>query len=430
MGNDNVAQAGSPESQAASGVGQTANIGRSTSVAGGAAKVFREFKWGLLTLFLLMVVVIGLVYDGGRKKKGLDTDTSKTAQTPDINIDPADSVPPPNPGAAGAPGASTAGTDLVDPNNSGGPSTPPPNTNAPATTSHNGPSVDAPDPQVAMPNPGSGRTLTPPAPGLGETHLLPTPPNAAGPVAGAHPPAASDRSVKSKHTDAKGSDKDKEASTPKSSGPERSYVVQSGDTLTKIATKELPGKGGVKAILAANKEMLPDANRLKVGMTLKIPASLPASITPTETAAKKRTDGKGIHTTSSMVAENPAEKSEKSEKATEVAAGKDGYTVQTGDTLERIARKLFNDGRKWRSLYEWNREQIADPSRLRVGQTLKVKDVAVKPASLTAPRAEADVKTNEEEAPAKLAHEKKTKVEEQESTGSEVQSCSTSAMMP
>jgi nucleoid-associated protein YgaU len=426
VGNDNVAQAGSPESQGASSVGQTANIGRSTSVAGGAAKVFREFKWGLLTLFLLMVVVIGLVYDGGRKKKGLDTDAGKTAANPEINIDPADSLPPPTgaPTTSGTPGASSAGTDLVDPTNSGGSNMPPPNTNSPATTSHNGPSVDAPEPQVAMPNTGSGRTLTPPAPGLGETHLLPTP---AGPaVAGAHPATPTDHAAKSKHADTKASEKDKEAGKAPA-GPERSYVVQSGDTLTKIANKELPGKGGVKAILAANKDVLADANRLKVGMTLKIPAAVPTAVTPTEAVAKKKSDSKATHSTSSIMAENPAEKSE---KLTEVAASKDGYTVQNGDTLERIARKLFNDGRKWRSLYEWNREQIADPSRLRVGQTLKVKDVAVKPASLTAPRAEADVKTTEEQAPARMAHEQKVKAEEQEPASSEVQSCSTSAMMP
>src|SRR4029079_10763611 len=56
-----------------SGVAQTANLGNSTSVSSGAAKIFREFKWGLLTLFILMAVVIGLVYDGGRGQK---TDTT------------------------------------------------------------------------------------------------------------------------------------------------------------------------------------------------------------------------------------------------------------------------------------------------------------------------------------------------------------------
>src|SRR3982750_2938086 len=82
VGNDSVSGAGGGMSSQtnASAVAQTANIGRSTSVTSGAAKVFREFKWGLLTLFLLMVVVIGLVYDGGRKKKPLESDAAQKGE--------------------------------------------------------------------------------------------------------------------------------------------------------------------------------------------------------------------------------------------------------------------------------------------------------------------------------------------------------------
>ncbi|MCY3022921.1 MAG: LysM domain-containing protein [Planctomycetota bacterium] len=71
--------------------------------------------------------------------------------------------------------------------------------------------------------------------------------------------------------------------------------------------------------------------------------------------------------------------------------------MQNGDTLERIARKLFNDGRKWRELYEWNRDQIPDPGRLRVGQVLKIKQAGARTTAGTlpaagAPRADADSK--------------------------------------
>ena len=107
MSNENAAGAG-PEPQVVSSVGQTGNVGSSTSVASGAAKVFKEFKWGLLTLFLLMVVVIGLVYDGGRKKKLAESDPSKAAPTPDVNVDsaPDSATPPPS---AATPAPSTRG---------------------------------------------------------------------------------------------------------------------------------------------------------------------------------------------------------------------------------------------------------------------------------------------------------------------------------
>ena len=54
-----------------------------------------EFLWG--SVFLLMVVVIGLVYDGGRKKKTTElSDPGKTASAaPDVNMDQPDSSSPP-----------------------------------------------------------------------------------------------------------------------------------------------------------------------------------------------------------------------------------------------------------------------------------------------------------------------------------------------
>src|SRR3954469_22424628 len=98
---------GKESQSAASGVAQTANIGRSTSVTSGAAKVFREFKWGLLTLFLLMVVVIGLVYDGGRRKKPVEADLSpktddRIAQA-GLEIGPEPGLPPVTPTAPSGP---------------------------------------------------------------------------------------------------------------------------------------------------------------------------------------------------------------------------------------------------------------------------------------------------------------------------------------
>src|SRR4051794_23740263 len=49
VSNENAAPGAiNPEPQGASSVGQTGNVGSSTSAGSGAAKVFKEFKWGLL----------------------------------------------------------------------------------------------------------------------------------------------------------------------------------------------------------------------------------------------------------------------------------------------------------------------------------------------------------------------------------------------
>ena len=46
------------------------------------------------------------------------------------------------------------------------------------------------------------------------------------------------------------------------------------------------------------------------------------------------------------------------------------YTVKPGDSLAKIASKLFGDANKWRELAELN--GIADPSKIKVGQVLKL----------------------------------------------------------
>ena len=81
-----------------------AGMGSKPTSGNGAAKVFKEFKWGLLTLFLLMAVVIGLVYDGGKKKVNT-TGVKPIAEAPVGGTDLAgsnlgmDNTYPPNPGS-------------------------------------------------------------------------------------------------------------------------------------------------------------------------------------------------------------------------------------------------------------------------------------------------------------------------------------------
>ena len=65
------------------------------------------------------------------------------------------------------------------------------------------------------------------------------------------------------------------------------------------------------------------------------------------------------------------------------------YTVQSGDSLWKIAREQLGDGTRWGELYEANRDTIRDPRRIYVGQVLQVPD-----------RPEADVPAAPQEVPA------------------------------
>jgi len=48
------------------------------------------------------------------------------------------------------------------------------------------------------------------------------------------------------------------------------------------------------------------------------------------------------------------------------------YTVKKGETLWSISRKFYGTGKKWRSIYEANKNVIANPSKVRAGITLKI----------------------------------------------------------
>jgi len=262
-----------------------------SSVASGAAKVFREFKWGLLTLFLLMVVVIGLVYDGG-KKKTAETAKAKTEATKDW---PASS-PPESSGTLGG--------------------------------------NDAPPPYDPAPNPAPGAGLPTPS-GPTTPPRLPTGPSIT-PRSGGTTPTHTETHPTATH------------GTAATDAAANSYTVKSGDKLSLIASKFYPGhtQTGIQSILDANKDQLSDANTLKVGMILKIPASAPA--------ANVAAHGTDVATGD---AAKPGEGS--------------FYVVQSGDTLERIARKLYSDGSRWRELFEMNKDTLSDPHNLRVGMKLR-----------------------------------------------------------
>ncbi len=48
------------------------------------------------------------------------------------------------------------------------------------------------------------------------------------------------------------------------------------------------------------------------------------------------------------------------------------YTAVSGDTLTKIANKFYGDSGKWDTIYEANRDTLASPSSLKVGQTLVI----------------------------------------------------------
>jgi nucleoid-associated protein YgaU len=48
------------------------------------------------------------------------------------------------------------------------------------------------------------------------------------------------------------------------------------------------------------------------------------------------------------------------------------YTVVKGDSLSKIAKELLGDAKKWRVLFEANKDQIKNPDLIYPGQVLKI----------------------------------------------------------
>ncbi len=48
------------------------------------------------------------------------------------------------------------------------------------------------------------------------------------------------------------------------------------------------------------------------------------------------------------------------------------HKVVKGDTLRSLAKHYYNDSKRWKEIYDANRNQLSDPNALRVGQVLHI----------------------------------------------------------
>lgn len=330
----------------ATGAASYSAHGTSRTMTNGAARIFREFKWGLLTLFLLMVVVVSIIYEGNGKKKD-------QAQAPE---------PPAAPGAPTAP----AGQGLAYAGGFNDETAPPIQPQTPPGT---GGAVNNGSRWSGNPGTGGGATQTQ----LGRTMQNGQPLNAAGTQPGGMQSIFRDSQINQGNANAAPTqprpgtfDWSRIRSTVEptlaSAQPNasQSYTVQPGDTLSGISAKYYPGRvqTGVKLLAEANKQLFTDPRTMREGMVLTIPAA------PAATASTAPVNP-GSHETAAV-------RDNSSPARAETGATDGEYVVQSGDTLERIARKLFNDGNRWNDLYEWNRDRLSSPGRLQIGQKLRV----------------------------------------------------------
>lgn len=106
-------------------------------------------------------------------------------------------------------------------------------------------------------------------------------------------------------------------------------------------------------------EQRPDPEMRPTGATGSPPAAAP----PVDTSV---TTSSGSPTTS-------AQPLPRSSYASDQPITSRTYVVKAGDTLYKIAKKQYGDERKWRAIYEANRDTLkGDPDKLQVGMKLEL----------------------------------------------------------
>ncbi len=123
----------------------------------------------------------------------------------------------------------------------------------------------------------------------------------------------------------------------------RTIKVESGDTLSGLASKYLGSAGRWRELLDANKDVLDAPEDLRAGMKLRLPG------VGGQADAGATSSGQAVRSSATKT-----------------------YTVRPGDTLTKIAERTLGDGDQWRRIYDANRDKLDSPDRLIVGQKLTI----------------------------------------------------------
>ena len=138
---------------------------------------------------------------------------------------------------------------------------------------------------------------------------------------------------------------------------EVTYTIVSGDTLWKIADR-FYGSGTLwTKIFADNADIIKDANKIYVGQVIRLyimdqPEQASISAVPTTTSIPLENTG---------------------QLPIDAEVG-EVYVVHIGDSLWKIAAKLYGDGHTWRNIYAANQDVLRAPGKIYAGQRLIIPD--------------------------------------------------------
>jgi nucleoid-associated protein YgaU len=186
-------------------------------------------------------------------------------------------------------------------------------------------------------------------------------------------PASTERqpvvqTVKPQEAASPGTEQVKPAATTATKQPERTYVVEEGESLSSVAKKVYgPEEGNrianVERIFQANRNILPSVHEVRSGQKLVIPPlpqkavvnpNKPSDVLPQELFER-------LEPLKRPIAQAPATNSEIR-----------WYTVQDGDSLWRIASSQLGAGARYDEIAKLNADLLKDPSRVDPGTKIRL----------------------------------------------------------
>lgn len=159
--------------------------------------------------------------------------------------------------------------------------------------------------------------------------------------------------------------------TDKKSAP-KYYIVKAGDSLGRIAQRELGNPSAYKTILKLNKK-LKSANLIYPGQKLLISAGGGELIAETiEKAPKTKVAALGAK---SLPKKKDTKKETASSKKDNDSKGPttSHYVVKSGDSLWKIAAKVYGNGSKYKQLIKLNPKVLKNPGSIKPNTKLRVK---------------------------------------------------------
>lgn len=149
----------------------------------------------------------------------------------------------------------------------------------------------------------------------------------------------------------------------------RTHTIVAGDTYEAIAKRELGDARFVALLRELNPKVPPE--KMQIGKQLVLPTAAELQALRSKADAPKSDDPKGADPV--VKAEPKTEpKSEPKGDAKKAAPTGRTHRIERGDTLEGIARQYFGSTKRLEEIRKLN--PSVDPTRMRVGQLIKLPD--------------------------------------------------------